>query len=161
MLINYPTATRMFPICAICLVVFMLIGCVTETKRVDPAKQNMSQSEGLPLEVLRIPQQMQDLAGDLLRYHSRYRTLPVSLDKLVEEKIVTPERFAELPNYLYSPTDRYKLRDGRIVILVDSEVRIEGHAWCIVKELDANPNAIQLNVTPVPLVELDLASRNQ
>ena len=104
---------------------------------------------------------MQDLAGDLLRYHSRFRMLPLSLDKLAEEKIVTPERFAALPNYLYSPTDRYTLRDGRVVILVDSEVRIEGHAWCIVKQPDAKLNSIQLNVTPVALVELDHAARSR
>ena len=161
MLITQCTTRHLICLSVACLFVINLLGCVTETQRGDSAIQKRSQSDGLPLEVLRIPQQMQDLSGDLLRYHSRYRMLPVSLEKLVEEKIVTPDRFTALPSYLYSPTDRYTLRDGRIVILVDSEVRIEGHAWCIVKELDAKPNAIQLNVTPVALIELDFAARNR
>lgn len=162
MLINHPSIRRLVCISAIFSAMLSMVGCVSETRRVDPSMQKLARSDdGLPTEVLRIPQEMQDLAGDLLRYHSRYRMLPTSLDELVEEKIVTPDRFAKLPSYLYSPTERYTLRDGRVVILVDSEIRIEGHAWCIVKELDDKPNSIQLNVTPVALIELDIASRNR
>lgn len=101
---------------------------------------------------------MQELAGDLLRYHSRYRSLPTSLNRLVEERVITAERFAAMPEYFYSPTDRYALRDGRVVVLIDSQVRIEGHAWCIVKEPSAKPNIMQLNVTPIALAELERAS---
>eukprot|EP00752_Nemacystus_decipiens_P014029 g12465.t1 len=118
-------------------------------------------AQGLPVEVLRIPQQMQDVAGDLLRYHSRFQALPPTLKALVQEGVMTQERFDELPSYLYSPSDRYTLRDGRVVILVDSEVRIEGHAWCIVKEQASQPLIIQLNVTPIPMSELDAAAREK
>ena len=135
-----------------------IAGCVTETRRVDPEVQPRDQN-GLPVEVLRIPQQMQDVAGDLLRYHSGSNALPPTLSALVEEGVMTQERYAELPDYLYSPSDRYTLRDGRVVVLVDSEVRIEGHAWCIVKEPTSQPRLIQLNVTPVPLSELDASAR--
>ena len=135
-----------------------IAGCVTETRRVDPELQPRDQN-GVPAEVLRIPQQMQDVAGDLLRYHSRFNALPPTLSALVEGGVMTQERFAGLPDYLYSPTDRYTLRDGRVVILVDSEVRIERHAWCIVKEPTSQPRLIQLNVTPIPLSELDASAR--
>ena len=74
---------------------------------------------------------------------------------------MTQDRFDELPDYLYSPSDRYTLRDGRVVILVDSQVRIEGHAWCIVKQPTGQPRTIQLDVTPIPLSELDVAAREQ
>ena len=161
MLILHRITRPMFHLSAVCLLAFALLGCVTESQKVDPAMDKLSKRDGLPTEVLRIPQQMQDLAGDLLRYHSRVGVLPVSLNKLVHEKILTPDRFAALPDYLYSPTDRYTLRDGRVVILVDAEVRIEGHAWCIVKEPDNNPKTIQLNVTPVALAELDFAATNR
>jgi len=140
------------------LVLLASAGCVTETSRVDDPPQPRDEA-GLPVEVLRIPQQLQDVSGDLLRYHARHRTLPPTLETLVEEELMSPDAFEALPDYLYSPTDRYTLRDGRIVILVDSEVRIEGHAWCIVREPDGQPRSIQLNVTPVALSELDAATR--
>lgn len=140
------------------LVLLASTGCVSETSRVDDPPQPRNEA-GLPVEVLRIPQQLQDVSGDLLRYHARHRTLPPTLESLLDEKIMSPEDFAALPDYLYSPNDRYTLRDGRVVILVDSEVRIEGHAWCIVREPDGQPRSIQLNVTPVALNELDAATR--
>jgi hypothetical protein len=137
-------------------VALALVGCVTENRTVGPTEVN---ENGLPQEVLRVPQQMQDLSGDLLRYHAKHRMLPTTLEVLLEEKFISPERYAALPNYLYSPTDTYTLRDGRTVILVDSEVRVENHAWCIVREPDGQPRSIQLNVTPIALAELEAAAR--
>lgn len=134
-------------------------GCVSETRPVD-SKQPRDKN-GLPVEVLAIPQQMQEVAGDMLRFHSRFQTLPPSLSSMVDSKIMSPKRYAELPDYLYSPGDRYTLRDGRVVILVDSKVRVEGHAWCIVKEPQTQPRTIQLSVTPVPLKELEAAARQR
>ncbi len=135
----------------------LLSACVAESRKVDEPIQARDE-KGLPQQVLRVPQQMQDLSGDLLRYHARFRSLPPSLEMLVDEKIMTAQQFAELPDYLYEPSDKYKLRDGRIVILVDSQMRIEGHAWCIVREPVSAPQSIQLNVTPVALSELEAAA---
>lgn len=136
----------------------LLGGCVTETRRVDDSDTPRSPN-GLPPQVLQVPQQMQDVSGNLLRYHAKYNILPDKLETLMDEKIMTPQQFADLPDYLYSPTDTYTLRDGRVVILVDSEARIEGHAWCIVKEPSGAPRSIQLNVTPVSLSELEAAAK--
>lgn len=140
---------------AACLLLFAFVGCVSESQKVVPTVNE----NGLPVEVLRVPQQMQDLSGELLRYHAKFRALPEALEMLLEEKFISAERYASLPDYLYSPTDKYKLRDGRVVILVDSEVRVEGHAWCIVREPDGQPRSIQLNVTPISLIELEAAAR--
>lgn len=140
--------------CLLCL----MTACVTQTQKVDEPVQKRD-DKGLPQQVLRVPQQMQDLSGELLRYHARYRILPPTLKTLVDDKIMTPQQFAELPDYLYEPSDKYKLRDGRTVIVVDSEVRIEGHAWCIVREPGGAPPSIQLNVTPVSLAELEAAAK--
>lgn len=140
---------------AACLLLLAFAGCVSESQKVVPTVNE----NGLPVEVLRVPQQMQDLSGELLRYHAKHRNLPATLETLLEEKFISAERYAALPDYLYSPTDQYKLRDGRVVILVDSEVRVEGHAWCIVREPDGQPRSIQLNVTPISLTELEAAAQ--
>jgi len=140
------------------LLTLALCGCVTESREVQPTPGTDAQT-GLPREVLRVPQQMQDLSGDLLRYHAKYHTLPPSIAVLVDEDLMSAQRYAELPDYLYSPMDKYKLRDGRTVILVDSAVRVEGHAWCIVREPVAQPRSIQLNVTPIALSQLEAAAQ--
>ena len=153
--LKFQHAMRCF---AASFVLIALSGCVTETQKVVQTAQ-ATDDKGLPVEVLRVPQQMQDLSGDLLRYHAKHRALPATLEMLLEEKFMTPEQYAALPDYLYSPTDQYKLRDGRVVILVDSDVRVEGHAWCIVREPDGQPRSIQLNVTPISLTELEAAAQ--
>ncbi|MFN3167814.1 MAG: hypothetical protein ACE37H_12195 [Phycisphaeraceae bacterium] len=145
----------LFPIVLAC---GLLAACVTETKRVDQPSQGRDR-EGLPQEVLRVPQQMQDLAGELLRYHAGHNTLPATLEVLLDERLLSPQQFADLPDYAYHPLGLGQLRDGRAVILVDSEVRIEGHAWCIVREPSGAPRSIQLNVTPIALSELEAAAR--
>lgn len=132
----------------LCLMLCLFAGCVSETRRVEQLPSDKVN------EVLRVPQQMQDISGDLLRYHAEHRILPAALEVLMEEQIVTPERFEQLPDYLYHPRGLAELRDGRVVVLVDSEVRIEGHAWCIVREPSGAPRTIQLNVTPIALSEL-------
>ena len=134
------------------------VGCVSETRKVNPAIEP-TESPDVIQEVMRVPQQMQDVSGSLLRYHAKYRTLPPNLETLVDERIMSAEQYAALPDYLYSPTDQYKLSDGRVVILVDSEVRIEQHAWCIVREPSGQPRSIQLNVTPISLSSLEAASQ--
>ena len=134
-----------------------LTACVSETSRVEPTVQPKD-SSGLPQEVLRIPEQMQQLSGELLRYHARHSQLPTSLDQLVEAGILTPEQYAALPDYLYVPAGQCVLRDGRVLVLIDSKPRIEGHAWCIVREPSTQPRSILLNVTPVALSDLDAAT---
>jgi len=104
---------------------------------------------------------MQELSGDLLRYQARNQALPPTLKTLVDDKIMSAESFAELPDYMYEPSSKYTLRDGRVVIVVDSEVRIEGHVWCIVREAAAAPRSMQLNVTPIALSELDYAAKRR
>ncbi len=141
----------------LCLLLCLLTGCVTETRKADAAQGRGP--NGLPQQVLRVPQLMQDVSGDLLRYHAQYRALPAELEVLVAERIMPAERFAELPDYAYHPDGLGTLRDGRVVILVDAEIRIEGHAWCIVREPNDRPRTIQLNVTPIALSELEAAAR--
>lgn len=141
----------------LCVLLCLLSACVSETRTVDKPVQGRN-PDGLPQEVLRVPQMMQDVSGDLLRYHARHNILPASLETLMEEKIMTPQRFAELPEYAYHPRGLGEMRDGRVVVLVDSEVRIEGHAWCIVREPSGAPRSIQLNVTPIALSELEAAA---
>lgn len=102
---------------------------------------------------------MQTLSGDLLRYHATNKQLPPSLGDLVKSGIMTTADFAELPDYLYVPEGQCVLPDGRVLVLVDSKPRIEGHAWCIVRETKAPARSILLNVTPVSLTELDAATR--
>jgi hypothetical protein len=143
---------------ALCLMLGLLTACVTESRRVDEPAQPRD-GQGLPQQVLRVPQQMQDLSGDLLRYHAKYKSLPETIDVLVDTRIMSMQRFAELPDYAYHPQGLGTLRDGRQVILVDAEVRIEGHAWCIVREPTNQPRTIQLNVTPIALTELEAAAR--
>lgn len=155
---DYLNIHRAMRFIVICFLLMALTGCVTESQKAVPTAQP-NDEKGLPVEVLRVPQQMQDLSGDLLRYHAKFRALPEALEMLLEEKFMTAERYASLPDYLYSPKDKYKLRDGRVVILVDSEIRVEGHAWCIVREPDGQPQSIQLNVTPISLTELEAAAQ--
>lgn len=144
-------------LCA-CALIVALAGCVTESRNVGASSTSDPESR-MPQEVLHVPQQMQDLSGDLLRYHAKHRVLPAKLELLVQEQILSAERYAALPDYLYSPSDRYTLRDGRVVILVDSEIRVEQHAWCIVREPTNQARTIQLNVTPIALTELEAATR--
>ena len=155
-----PPRVRLFPmnlrLLQLCLLLCMLSACVTETKPVQDPPRN---DDGTLLAVLAIPQQMQDVSGDLLRYHAKYRALPAALQTLVDDQVISAERFVELPDYAYHPRGLGKLRDGRVVILVDAVVRIEGHAWCIVREPTNAPRSIQLNVTPVSLQELEAAAR--
>ena len=136
----------------------MLLGCVSETKRVETPAQPLD-ADGLPQEVQRIPLEMQQLSGDLLRYHARHRKLPASLDVLIDDSIMTRDRFNGLPDYLYLPAGQCVLSDGHIVLLVDSEPRIEGHAWCIVREPNDARRSVLLKVRPVSLEELDRATR--
>lgn len=143
----------------LCLPLCLLTACVSESQRVTDPDPQPREHKVIPQQVLRVPQEMQDLSGDLLRFHAKHKALPTALKELVEQRIMPLERFAELPDYLYSPSDQYVLRDGRTVILVDSEVRIEGHAWCIVREPIKQPWTIQLNVTPIALSELEAAAR--
>lgn len=137
---------------------FLVVGCVSETNRVEPSAQPRD-ANGLPQEVQRIPLQMQKLSGDLLRYHARHQELPASLDVLVDADIMTLDSFNDLPDYLYLPAGQCVLSDGRMVLLVDSEPRIEGHAWCIVREPSDARRSVLLNVRPVSLKELDAATR--
>ena len=133
----------------------LLAACVSETREVDGPSQD---SSGVPYAVLEIPQQMQEVSGDLLRYHALNQSLPPALETLVEQQVMSNERYEALPDYLYAPGGLCKLRDGRVVVLVDAEVRIEGHAWCIVREPTAL-RSILLNVTPIALSELEAASQ--
>ncbi|MBX2851264.1 MAG: hypothetical protein KTR15_05920 [Phycisphaeraceae bacterium] len=152
---NSPKIRRTVRLLTASLLLLVLVGCVTESRKLGSA----TDENGLPQEVLRVPQQMQDLSGDLLRYHAKHRVLPSTLELLVKEQFMSAERYSALPDYLYSPSGTYKLRDGRMVILVDSEIRVERHAWCIVREPNSQPRSIQLNVTPVALTELEAAAR--
>ena len=140
------------------LICCLIAGCVTETSKVDQPVQPRDANGGLPQQVLRVPQQMQDLSGELLRYHAKHRILPATIETLVEERILSPQDYADLPDYAYHPKGLGKLRDGRTIILVDSEIRIEGHAWCIVREPSGAPQSILLNVTPIALSELEAAA---
>jgi hypothetical protein len=140
------------------LICCLLTACVTETSKVNEPVRGRD-GEGLPPQVLQVPQQMQDLAGELLRYHAKYNKLPTTLEVLLEERMLTAQQFADLPDYAYHPLGLGELRDGRVVVLVDSEIRIEGHAWCIVREPSGAPRSIQMNVTPIALSELEAAAR--
>ncbi|MFK7790905.1 MAG: hypothetical protein AB8C95_15615 [Phycisphaeraceae bacterium] len=143
----------------LCLTFCLLCACVSETQRVeDPIPRT---NNPLPQEVLRVPQQLQDVSGDLLRYHAKHQVLPATLEQLVEKGFISPEQYADLPDYVYHPQGLGVLNDGRMVILVDAKVRIEGHAWCIVRAANGGPRTIQFNVTPIALNELEAAVRQQ
>ena len=136
----------------------LLTACVTETNKVDTSAQPRD-NKGVPQQVLHVPQQMQDLSGELLRYHAKYHELPATLEVLMDQEFITPQQYADLPDYAYHPLGLGTLRDGRTVILVDSQIRIEGHVWCIVREPSGAPRSIQLNVTPIALGELEAAAK--
>lgn len=145
------------PLAMLCLILCLLSACVSQTQRVD---EPVLRTKGaLPQEVLRVPQQLQDVSGELLRYHAKHQTLPDTLNRLVEERFITPDAFAALPDYAYHPQGMGVLSDGRTVILVDAKVRIEGHAWCIVRAAGGPPRTMQFNVSPIALTELEAAAR--
>ena len=132
-------------------------GCVTESKPADK-QLTVKNADGVPPQVLRVPQQLQDLSGLLLRYHAKRKVLPTTLMALMDEQLISADEYVALPDYAYHPNGLGRLGAGRVVILVDTEVHIEDHVWCIVREPDSQRHTIQFNVMPVSLDELEAAA---
>lgn len=133
-------------------------GCISETSTVDPPTP-IRDNKGLPQQVLAVPQELQDICGQLLRHHAKYQSLPDSIGDLQEQLTCGTGQTSALGDYAYHPKGLGLLRDGRVVLLADSTIRIEGHLWCIVRDPNDSPRSMQLNVTPIAITELEAAAK--
>ncbi|MFI4859626.1 MAG: hypothetical protein ACIAXF_02975 [Phycisphaerales bacterium JB063] len=133
-------------------------GCVTQSdRRISPTPE--AGERITPRVGLEAPADLHDISGFLLRYRVTHQRMPETLMTLRADGIMPPEGYPGLENYAYRGTGLGTLADGRTVIVVDTSIRIEGHAWCILTEPSRNPRTATLAVSLVPMPELQAAAR--
>lgn len=166
-------AARVAPSCAgaVTVAVFLalllfLVGCVSTSERsttevtavgsapsdAEPGSTPESTPDAQP------PSQINTLAGHLMTYHARQGRLPPSLDALGEEAIMPQAEHAALPDYAYHPGGLGVLPDGRRVLLVDAAIRVPGYVWCIVQQPEDDRAGSRIEVTLVPIAQLEAAA---
>lgn len=112
-----------------------------------------------PRVAVEAPADLHDIAGFLLRYRVLHETLPDSLSVLRDEGIVPPDGYDGLNSYAYKSDGLGRLSDGRTIFVVDTAIRVEGHAWCILAEPSGNPRTAALMVSLVSMADLQSAAR--
>ncbi len=115
--------------------------------------------------VLDGPAELHEISGYLLSFRARYRVLPSELQQLTtsgafltSESMVSSLNEMDLDGFAYAPGGLGVLPDGRVVQLVDSQIRVPDHAWCIVREKTEQPRTAAMAVELIPLAALDAAA---
>lgn len=112
-----------------------------------------------PRVAVEAPTDLHDISGYLLRYRVTHQALPPALSDLRAQGVMPAEGYPGLGDYAYRATGLGTLADGRRVILVDTAIRVEGHAWCILAEPARNPRTATLAVSLVSMADLQAAAR--
>lgn len=142
----------------VCLTaVVMLVACVTEKPPREPETFGY-QREMLPKHTA--PAEMDDLVGKLILYRATQGRLPMKLSELVDADLTTADALAALPEYGYSGQGLGYLQDGRLVLLVDSDIRVPNQAWCIVQKATKPGEPPALETSLVSMAQLRAAARS-
>lgn len=149
---------RLFPTVPLLVaLLFAIPACETQTTTVSDTPRGGERVS--PRVGLEAPTDLHDISGYLLRYRVTHRRMPETLTHLRTAEIMPAEGYPGLADYAYQPNGLGVLPDGRAVILVDTEVRVEDHAWCILAEPSGTPRTAALSVTLVPMSQLQAAAR--
>lgn len=108
---------------------------------------------------VRAPSDLHDISGFLLRYKAERFVLPETLAQLRAEGYMPAEGYPGLGDYAYNPKGMGTLKSGKMIIAVDTAVRLEGHLWCILQETGLHPRAAALEVVLVSIEDLQQAAR--
>jgi hypothetical protein len=112
-----------------------------------------------PRVAVEAPADLHDISGALLRYRVLHQSLPDTLGVLRDEGFLPAEGYDGLGSYAYQPDGLGRLSDGRTIFVVDTAIRVEGHAWCILAEPSGNPRTAALMVSLVSMADLQAAAR--
>ncbi|XAM00283.1 hypothetical protein OT109_02620 [Phycisphaeraceae bacterium D3-23] len=138
------------------LALYTFTGCVTQSeRRVSPTPE--AGERITPRVGLEAPTDLHDISGYLLRYRVNNQRMPETLAELRTAGIMPADGYPELEDYAYKSDGMGTLRDGRRVIVVDTDDHIAGHLWCILAEPSRNPRAATLAVSLVPVTDLRAA----
>ncbi|MEM9414512.1 MAG: hypothetical protein AAGA29_03420 [Planctomycetota bacterium] len=147
------------PLVVLPLVVMLFVLAACETQTTTVSDRPAPGERITPRVGLEAPSDLHDLSGYLLRYRVLHHTLPEALEDLRSEGLMPAEGYPGLGNYAYRATGWGTLADGRTIIVVDTAIRIDGHAWCILAEPSRHPRTATLAVSLVPMADLRAAAR--
>jgi len=140
------------------LLALALPGCETTTQQTS-AGAPPAGTAITPRVAVEAPADLHEISGYLLRYRVLNQDLPETLGVLREAGIMPAQGFEGLENYAYRPSGLGKLSDGRTIMVVDTAIRVEGHAWCILAAPSHNPRIASMAVSLVSMAELQAAAR--
>ena len=104
------------------------------------------------------PPQIEMLAGKLMIYRAHAGRLPATLHDLIDAGQLEQTDYDALTGCAYSPRGLGVLPDAKLIILVDSAIRVPNRAWCVLGgPPDDDPTEV-LELTLVPMGQLQAAA---
>jgi|GEM_PF-5466114 len=148
-----------------CLGTTALTSCTTETVLEDgtvirdkPAKKSTFDKDPRVEAMVDAPPALRTLADHLLEFRAKYGFMPESLASLRDAGLIQPDTFADLEEFAYQAGGLGVLSDGRIVTLIDTQIRIDGLVWCVWSEPTPRQKPEVYTVGAVAFHELERAA---
>lgn len=148
-----------------CLVSAGLIGCTTETVLEDGTvvrdrsiQKSAFQKDPKVEAMVDAPPALRTLADHLLEFRAKYGFMPESLVSLRQAGLIEPDAFTDLEEFAYQAGGLGVLSDGRIITLIDTQIRIDGLVWCVWSEPTPRQKPEVYTVGAVPFHELERAA---
>ena len=121
-----------------CSLIFLLItACVSDSeqnvepleKRIERAKAQYERHTAKSV----APPHIDQLLDQLMKFQAEVGRMPASLTELAEHLSIPDDQREMLMAYAYSPRGLGVLKDGRLILLVDSQITPPDQAWCIIQ----------------------------
>ena len=114
-------------------------GCVTESPNRSRVLDHIAPSPTPPPEI-------EQLLRPLIAYRAAEQHYPQQLMQLVEAGLIPAGKLTVASDVAYSAAGLGVLHNGKRVLLVDSEIRVPNHAWCILETRSRTGSVLTLEL---------------